>query len=147
MSLNPSLIAEQVSGIRPFPNAVGQGRRDPQKCDAELIAELRAAGIEWYLTDDHYGEVGSAVLGVLRGWTFRRAWHYWVANATGPRLSLEHATTLHESHGKSVRVGGYCGCLSPEEYCGKRGVESYHVYNPTGLEALADTLRAVSVPA
>jgi hypothetical protein len=133
------MISGQITGQKPFPNVAGMGDDQPQEVDRILIEELRAAGIEWYHADKRYGESQTLVIGVLRGWMFRRAWYYWMAS--GPNLPLEYATPLHEAHGRSVRVEGHCGCPSPEEYCGEDGVGSYHIDNPSGLKALADILR------
>lgn len=140
MGLCPSNgISKAITGKEPFPNVAGMGRDHPQRVDGILINELESAGIGWEHADERYGEPQTLVVGNLHGWTFRRAWYYWIAS--GPILSNEYAMPLHESHGKSVRVSGHCGCPSPEEWCGDRGVGLYHVDNQEGLKALADTIR------
>lgn len=147
MSLNPSnRISEQITGRQPFRNVAGMGKSDPEGVDAILTAELEAAGIDVAcrpetLREDG-GEPKSIVLGELCGWGFYRAWYYWIAK--GRRgIPPDDATTLHATHGKSVRVEGHCGCPSPLEYCHGFAVGSYHVDNQEGLNALAETIRAV----
>jgi hypothetical protein len=143
MGLNPSnMISEEITGQKSFPNVAGLGRDRPTEVDEVLVGELLGADIEWMNADSRYGEPQTLVVGACRGWTFHRAWYYWMAS--GPTLPLEYATPLHEKFGKSVRVEGHCGCPSPEEYCGVRGVSSYHVDNSEGLKALAETIKIFS---
>jgi len=115
-----------------FPNLAGKS------CDAECSAELEVAGIKVEKMPECVraswnGEVKTIVFGTLCGWSFTRAWYYWVAK--GPGLSLEYAIPLYRTHGKQVRVGGHCGCLTPF-YCGGSAVDHYHIDTPEGLKAL-----------
>ena len=133
-----------------FPNKAG----DHADTDDILRAELRAAGIQTmqeaegrppeYLAEmmrEMSGEVKTSVMGVLHGWTFERAWYYWVCS--GPGIEVEAAERLHASHGRAVRVDGHFGCPSPREWFKGLACGSYHVDSPEGLKALADTIRSL----
>jgi hypothetical protein len=63
---------------------------------------------------DGGGEVPATVTGRLGGFSFRRAWYYWVV--TGP-VPLEVAERLYEDPvGQTdVRAGGHCGCPHPSQ--------------------------------
>lgn len=147
MSLNPSNgISEQITGRKPFPNYAGMGRRDPQGVDKLLALELNTAGIEVFAMPEYMrermgGECCTVNMGTLHGWEFRRAWYYWMVN--GPGIPIQYAMPLHEQHGKSVRVDGNCGCPSPLEHCNGFPVNSYHVDNQEGLNALAEVIRKI----
>jgi len=118
------------------------GRRD---VDDALIRELDLAGIEHQKFPesyrDYYGEVKTIILGTMLGWSFKRAWRYWIAE--GPGVPLKHAMSLHLKFGQEARVAGHCGAPSPLEYFHGLAVGSYHVDTLTGLKALADTIKAV----
>ena len=118
------------------------GRED---VDDLLIDELTQAGILYDKMPEswrtNHPEMRTIVIGNLHGWTFTRNWNYWIAR--GPGISLEHATKLHETHGKYVRVDGHCGCPSPLEWFKGLAVGHYHVDTLTGLRALADTIRLI----
>lgn len=121
-----------------FPNRAG----DHADTDDVLAAELAAAGItveKHEFLRRRNREVKTAVIGSLHGWSFERAWYYWVA--TGPGIELEAAEKLHAAHGRSVRVDGHCGCPSPGEWFKGLACGSYHVDDQEGLNALADTIR------
>lgn len=133
-----------------FPNRAG----DHADNDEALASELRAAGIptveeaEGPLSESmralfrkNSGEVKTSVVGVLHGWTFKRAWYYWMAS--GPGIELAAADRLHASHGRAVRVAGHCGCPSPREWFKGLAVGSYHVDDADGLRALADCIKAL----
>ena len=115
------------------------------RCDDDIPGELVYAQIEpVYSIAQIDGEVPTHFTGKLCGWTFRRAWYYWVAN--GPPLPFKYATPLHELIGTEVRVAGDCGCPSLEERYGKTipkaiGVPSYHIDTQDGLAIFAATLR------
>lgn len=138
MSLNPSDRA--TTSIRGadgdgFPNLAGHIDPDPI-----LREELTAAGITHFtLPFRDKGEVGARVRGHLdpSGWSFKRAWRYWIA--AGPGIPPEDAERLHERFGRAVRVQGHCNCLGPG-YCKGFAVGMYHVDTPRGLEALADLI-------
>ena len=123
-----------------FPNRAG----DWSDNDDVLEAELRAAGIaicKHRVFRESSGEVKTSVIGELYGWTFKRAWTYWVAE--GPGIELEAAERLHLTHGNSVRVDGHCGCPSPGEWFNGLACGSYHIDNADGLRALAKTLTSL----
>jgi hypothetical protein len=120
-----------------FPNLAGKS------CDAECEAELTAAGIKVEkmpecVRDRWNGEVKTIVLGTLYGWSFTRAWYYWITK--GPGLPLEYAVPLYRTYGQEVRVNGHCGCPNPF-YQGGTAVDSYHIDTPEGLWALAWTIK------
>lgn len=133
-----------------FPNKAG----DHADTDEILRDELKAAGIPTLQEDagrePEYlagmlrrssGEVKTSVMGVLHGWSFKRAWYYWMAE--GPGIEVVAAEALHASHGRSVRVAGHCGCPSPTEWYKGLAVGDYHVDTPDGLKALADTIKGI----
>ena len=111
--------------------------------DKEIADELRIAKIEVnhheFLRDE--GEVKTSVRGILHGWSFFRAWYYWVAK--GPGIPPKYADELHKKHGEEVRVSGHCGCPSPKEWLKGFAVGCYHVDTQLGLCALADTIRQI----
>jgi hypothetical protein len=82
-------------------------------CDREIRRELERARIDIVEGQVTRGEVPFTVTGSLAGWTFQRAWYYWVAKG---QLPLEIAKQLYaDPIGKTdVRVAGHCGCPPPE---------------------------------
>ena len=134
MSLFPSNAKPGV-----FPNMAG--RKD---CDEILRRELEAAGIPALdrIVPDR-GEVPARIFGGLDplGWSFNRAWYYWIAK--GPGIPPSYAAELHRQHGRDVRVDGHCLSPSPLEWCKGFAVGTYHVDTPEGLKALADTIKLV----
>ena len=115
---------------------------DP-KCDETILAELAAAGIRVVVSEHSKGEVPYNLTGVLHGWTFHRAWYYWVCKTAVLPLPMAAAMVLHEAHGKVVRVDGSCVCPAPDKHWGWNGFAgSYHVDSVEGLRALADAIRA-----
>ena len=123
-----------------FPNKAG----DHEDTDDVLSAELEAAGIEVIKIEilrEGRGEVKTAVRGGLHGWQFERAWYYW--RCSGPGIEVNTAETLHEQHGKSIRVAGHCGCPSPREWFKGLACGSYHADDAEGLKALADTIKSL----
>lgn len=147
MSLNPSnQISARITGRRPFQNVAGMGSDNPHGVDVILAAELKASGIPSEripecVRETSGGEPQSIVVGALHGWSFRRAWYYWIAG--GPGIPVEDATAMHTKHGTSVRVCGDCSCPSPLEYLHGFAVGSYHVDSAEGLAALAVVIRTV----
>jgi hypothetical protein len=113
--------------------------------DTEIAAELEAAGIEVNRLPESLrttrGEVQTIVLGDLHGWSFQRAWYYWVCK--GPGIEVETAERLHATHGLAVRVDGHCGCPSPREWFKGLACGHYHVDTQEGLNALAETIRGL----
>ena len=131
-----------------FPNRAG----DHPDTDAILEAELRAAGISLAsdgqnLSDtlrailrQSSGEVKTSGIGYMHGWEFRRAWYYWICS--GPGIELEAAERLHATHGHTVRVGGGAGD-PPGDWSHGLAINCYHVDDPAGLKALADTIKGL----
>lgn len=113
--------------------------------DTEIAAELETAGIHVHWLPEFMrtkrGEVQTIVMGDLHGWTFERAWYYWVAK--GPGIDVETAERLHAEHGQAVRVDGHCGCPSPREWFRGLACGHYHVDSQEGLNALAATIRSL----
>ena len=98
--------------------------------------ELEQAGIA---VEPHQfrGEVPSGVFGTLNGWTFERAWRYWIA--AGPALPMDAAMDLYDRVGRQARAGGHGDGLSPEEW----GSDRYHCDTPRSLSMLAGAIRSV----
>ncbi len=112
------------------------------KATKKCREELELAGIE--ITEfgsptNPDAEVQSRAIGGLPGWTFTRAWYYWVAKGRG--LPLEYAVPLHEARGQEVRVEGHCGAPDPVEYLKGTPVDHYHIDSLIGLKALADAIK------
>ena len=119
------------------------GRND---VDNELREELTLAGIEVYEVPELMrgkvsSEIGTIITGSLHGWSFQRAWYYWVAK--GPGIEVEAAEKLHAKFGKEVRVAGHCMCPSPREWYKGLAVGYYHVDTQEGLRALANTIKDI----
>jgi len=116
------------------------GRSD---VDDEIAAELTAAGIEAHRMPEamreSHPEMRTIILGSLHGWTFKRAWYYWMAE--GPGIEVDAAEKLHAAYGREVRVDGHCGCPSPREWFKGLACGHYHVDSQEGLNALAATIR------
>jgi len=110
----------------------------------QATAELEEAGIKPLTVPILLlgREVPAKVIGSLCGWTFERAWTYWIAK--GPGLPVEIADRLHETYGREVRVDGHCGAPSPREWFHGFGVGHYHVDSQAGLGALAKALMSVA---
>jgi hypothetical protein len=85
-------------------------------CDVFIRDELARAGIPLVEFETPIrGEVPARFSGKLGPFTFERAWYYWIVK--GP-MPLSVARELYEHHvGRTdVRVGGHCGCPSPDRY-------------------------------
>ena len=111
------------------------------------IEELTEAGIkvnELPVFLRNCGEVPTSAIGTLAGWSFKRAWYYWVAS--GPGIPPEKAEEFHQKWGKEVRVEGHCGCPSPLDYCEGFAVGSYHIDTQRGLNAFAQLLLSIHKP-
>lgn len=119
-------------------------KKNAHVANAVVRYELRDAGILAVEAPDDAvarGEVPATVTGGLHGWTFERAWHYWIA--IGPPIPLDVATSLWQDHGKDVRAGGDCACREPAAD-GWPGRGCYHIDTPGGLAAFASVLRKVA---
>jgi hypothetical protein len=122
--------------------------RDPETVDATCTSELMLANIP--LMEDRpeilrsKGEVPSNVVGILGGWTFERAWYYWIARWEPPAavtLTMKQAIRLHQKHGADIRVDGHCGCPEPNEWWPENGTPNlYHIDTQEGLIAFAKTI-------
>ena len=113
------------------------------ECDITIREELTEAGIPFYEynSPDKKMEVPSAIVGLMPGWTLKRAWYYWVVNAEdGVGLPFDIAEELHTNHGQECRVAGHCGCPAPREWYKQPwqlGVPSYHIDTQEALNAFA----------
>lgn len=163
MSLNPSnqIAARNNPDKMAFPNlarrvnwedksAEGIGNRAVifGEVDAQCLRELGAAGVKHepeepadWLREKR--EVPFGYIGTLCGWSFRRAWYYWVAE--GPGVPADKAQAFHETWGQQVRVDGHCGCPSPLEWHHGFAVGMYHIDTQEGLNAFAGLLRSIYV--
>lgn len=139
-----NLVSLEETGIAPYQNLAGHGKRDPDGVNQIVSKELVDAGIFPVQLNERYGEPQTYVEGRLFGWTFKRCWYYWSASTNACGITLEVAQALHREHGKYVRVYGHCGCPAPGEF-GKLPVTIYHVDNPVGLRALAAAIETVVV--
>lgn len=108
-------------------------------CDDEIRRELARARIGIVEGgSDGKGEVPATVTGKLAGWTFTRAWYYWVAKADhGPGIPPHEASILFcDPVGKDdIRVDGCSGNRMPTGHVGV-----YHIDSEVGLRLFADTL-------
>ncbi|KKM82800.1 hypothetical protein LCGC14_1315980, partial [marine sediment metagenome] len=83
-----------------------------------ILQELAEAGITLV---DHLGtipdpEIKTRYTGKLHGWTFMRAWYYWIArceNDFEDGLEIKYAIPMHDLIGQEIRLAGHCGCPSP----------------------------------
>jgi len=90
-------------------------------CDPILRQELQTAGIEIVEHDSPLPrEVPASVTGQLTrkgevGFTFTRAWYYWVVSGDVP---LKVAKKMYQDPvgKKDIRVAGHCGCPPPEQW-------------------------------
>jgi hypothetical protein len=111
--------------------------------DSEIQAELEQAGISVCrmpeFTRGEHPEMRTVIQGGLHGWSFRRAWYYWVA--TGPGLPPRYAYPLDATHGNVIRASGDCACRGARFWFKGMGVPFYHVDTQEGLNALALAIR------
>ena len=57
-------------------------------------------------------EVKTSYIGMLNGFTFYRAWYYWICQGDIP---LEKAKDIYKNYRElSIRAGGHCGNVDPE---------------------------------
>lgn len=93
--------------------------------------ELLEAGI-FILPNDpkDRGEVPAEFCGRYKGFTFYRAWDYWVVNGMVP-LKVAKELYDHPTGAKNVRVMGHCGCPPPEDWATE--IETY-----TGCQVVPD---------
>ena len=133
-----------------FPNRAG----DHPGNDEILLEELRRAGIPTLeescgkpqgtyadLIRNQSGEVKTGIEGHLHGWTFKRAWYYWVVK--GPGLSIDDAMMLWRKRGKEIRANGDCACRSPFTWNKGFATRDYHIDTQEGLRIFADYIKEV----
>ena len=90
------------------------------------------------------GEVKTSVRGSLPGgWSFFRAWCYWVVD--GPGLPPEYSYPLDDQHGREVRANGDCAARGARFWGKGFATSNYHVDTQEGLNALAAALKACFV--
>lgn len=81
---------------------------------AVAAQELQQAGVPITILPEPWGEPQSWAGGELPGFTFRRAWRYWVVEG---RMPLAAARLIHaHPNGAEVRVNGNCTAPAPEDY-------------------------------
>ena len=83
--------------------------------NATVGSELREAGIPIVQQDPtHRGEVPSEYKGQYEGFTFTRAWYYWVVTGA---VSMEAAKEIYANPigVTDVRAEGHCACPPPED--------------------------------
>jgi hypothetical protein len=122
---------------------------DPRIADAVCESELREADIMLTPLPEFMrksqGEVRTIMWGTSSGWTFRRAWYYWVAEWKPPApvsLPMNKAVELHEEYGTVVRVDGHCGCPAPDIHWGDTGTPHlYHIDTQEGLNAFVEKIK------
>ena len=72
-----------------------------ENCDEYISKELESAGIN---QQDRIiksgGEVNSKILATFYGWTFDRAWYYYIARTETTPLLFKYADELHMTHGE-----------------------------------------------
>jgi hypothetical protein len=86
------------------------GRKD---CDEHIKMELRRCIIPAVSCEKNVGEVGYTVFGQLNGFTFKRAWYYYIVDG---KLPLSLAKRLYDDPcgENDIRVDGHCCCPAPE---------------------------------
>ena len=84
-----------------------------KECDQVIERELKRAKINVVNGVRSSREVPASITGELKGFTFERAWYYWVVRG---KLPLNVAQRLYQDPvGKEdIRVDGHCGCPAPE---------------------------------
>ncbi len=128
-----------------FQNLAINPEKNPElivRNDDIVKSELELAGMQIETFDVlREGEVHTAHIGCYCGWTFKRAWRYYIAKGFG--IPNDKAEEFHQIWGKQVRVDGHCGCPSPTEwYMGFTG-NLYHIDKQEGLNAFARLLESI----
>ena len=102
------------------------------ECDPYIELELKLAGIN-VVEKETKGEVPTKYIGELEGFTFERAWYYWIVKGNVP---LELANEMYENPigKKDVRVTGHCGCPAPEECARKMDLNGKELCNKSELD-------------
>ena len=129
-----------------------------KECDKFIQIELKKANIPIERIELDGSEVPYTLIGELKNWKFRRRWYYWCASTDKKnQLPLSVALEMHNKkypdemfdhgeefgiYGRSIRVGGHCGCLSPEDY---NVTYLYHIDTQEGLNEFARVLSSLNV--
>ena len=127
-----------------------------KESDKFIEVELKKAGIPIEKIDSPEGECAYTLIGKLKNWTFKRAWYYWMATtAEENAIPMPKALEMHNKkypdemfdhdqelgiYGKSIRVGGHCGCPSPKEY---NVTDCYHIDTQEGLNEFARVINSL----
>lgn len=111
-----------------------------EECDPYITLELFLAGIPSLKVPVSGGEVKTTIKGKMKGFSFSRAWSYWVVSGKVP-LKLAEKMYADEEGKKNVRVDGNCTCPPPKD--GRHGefVETYHIDSWKGLKLFANTIK------
>jgi hypothetical protein len=112
-------------------------------CDKYILQELETAGIPVATAKPHTNEVPYTIMGRLGGFTFHRAWYYWVVDGPMPMWLAERINI--DPANKAIRVAGHCGCPPPKEWGIQIGdeeyVTTYHIDTEIGLRVFADAVK------
>jgi hypothetical protein len=85
-----------------------------------IIEELKQANIKAFHVGDVWGEVHTNYIGVANSFVFMRCWNYWRVSGNMP---LGHAKVIYERFPNlSIRAGGHCGNVSPENVCAGKDI-------------------------
>jgi len=93
-----------TTGVK-FINTAGKKEVNGTPIDDFLSDELKEAGIEivsYEILRNSHPEVKTAIRGQLHGWTFRRAWYYWMCE--GPGINNKEAEELLRSAISELRL-------------------------------------------
>lgn len=115
--------------------------RIDEKIENELkIANIPVIKLPTYLS----AEVKASCVGYLNGFTFWRAWRYWVCKGNMP---LDTAQKIYAEHKDlNIRAGGHAGNLPPERMTrsqngsAEKFVPYYHIDTQDGLCELAKAI-------
>ena len=108
-----------------------------RKIDHRVKEELKMANIPVYSLPYYMdGEVKTKYFGILNGFTFYRAWNYWICDGDMP---LDVVNKIYKKYKElNIRAGGHCGNEPPitqsynpiytkelEEYRDKVGLDKF----------------------
>ena len=110
-------------------------------CDENIFKELNQANIEVDPVDNRFNkEVPTHFVGKKSGWTFTRAWYYWVA-MSDKGIVLDIANKMNEEWAETIRVVGCSGGTDPKGWLNDHGcIDSYHIDTQEGLNHFAGVL-------
>ena len=104
-------------------------------CDADIAKELLEAGIHMETILKTNTEVPYTVVGVYGGWTFTRAWTYWVAEYKHG-LNPVVANLINKRWRNTIRVDGFAGGKDVDN----EPVKDYHIDTQAGLNAFVKAI-------